>query len=106
MDNSLDRYQSRKYPKYCTDTHYSANMLIQTIIVLLILVETKATTPSITDNTCVFREDGKLFTLTSLNRIADGKYYRIEIDNSTAVEFNLCNPFFPKQCPQEPTTRK
>lgn len=99
MENSIDKKQSRKYFKYCKDTHYSAKITIQTIILLFILSETNATTPSITDNTCVFREDGKLFSLTSLNRIADGKFYRIEIDNNTAVEFNFCDPFYPKQCP-------
>lgn len=77
MDSNLGKNQSRKYLKYCKDTHYSTKITIQTIILLFILAEANATTPSITDNTCVFKEDGKLFSLTSLNRIADGNFYRI-----------------------------
>lgn len=63
------------------------------------MVEVGAVGTSITDNTCVFRDEGKLFTLASLDRVSTGQYYRINVDPQTYILFNFCDPFTPTECP-------
>ena len=65
---------------------------------LLAVDQAAAIGTGITDNTCTFKNQGKLFTLTMLNRYEDGNFYRQTVDNSTAIVFNFCDPFIPKEC--------
>ena len=51
---------------------------------------------SFTDSTCVFKDDGKLFTLTVLNKIEHGHFYSIVIDANRSIVFNFCDPFTPQ----------
>lgn len=51
-----------------------------------------------TDNTCTFKSQGKLFTLTLLNRNTEGNYYRKRISTNSEIVFNFCTPFLPKEC--------
>jgi hypothetical protein len=53
---------------------------------------------SITDNSCTFKTQGKLFTLALLNQYSSGRYYNKTLDNNTGVLFNFCDPFIPPQC--------
>jgi hypothetical protein len=53
---------------------------------------------SITDNSCTFKTQGKLFTLALLNQYSSGRYYNKTLDNNTGVLFNFCDSFIPPQC--------
>jgi hypothetical protein len=52
----------------------------------------------ITDNTCTFKTQGKLFTLALLNQYSSQDFYRLPVDNNTWIVFNFCDPFVPKEC--------
>lgn len=56
------------------------------------------------NNVCTFSANGSLFSMTALNKVSSGIDYQITIDNNTAVIFDFCVPFLPKQCPN--TTSK
>lgn len=69
------------------------------VVALYALVGQVRSLNSITDNTCTFKEGGKLFSLVYLNRASSGKYYDIAVNSSASVVFNFCDPFVPADCP-------
>lgn len=69
------------------------------VVALFALVGQVRTLNSITDNTCTFKEGGKLFSLVYLNRASSGKYYDVAVNSSASVVFNFCDPFVPAECP-------
>lgn len=54
----------------------------------------------ITDNTCTFKVDGKIFTLALLNMNKAGEkgYYQTSYGNNRDIRFNFCEPFVPSGC--------
>ena len=68
------------------------------IAFLLLMQPATAINTGITDNTCTFKNQGKLFTLTMMNRYEDGDFYTKAVDSNTLIVFNFCDPFVPKQC--------
>jgi hypothetical protein len=69
------------------------------LVTLCALIGQVCSVNSITDNTCTFKEGGKLFSLVYLNRASSGKYYEIAVNSSASVIFNFCDPFVPADCP-------
>lgn len=65
---------------------------------LLLMQQAAAIGTGITDNTCTFKNQGKLFTLTMMNRYEEGEFYTQTIDDNTVIVFNFCDPFIPEQC--------
>ncbi len=62
---------------------------------------------SITDNTCTFKPDGKLFSLAYLNKYSSGNFYQANTsDPNTIVLFNFCDPFLPEICANANSTMK
>lgn len=74
------------------------NMLIYVVTLIYLSTNVEGAATGITDSICVFKDDGKLFTLTVLNKIADGKFYTIPVDANTSIIFNFCDPFTPIEC--------
>jgi hypothetical protein len=63
----------------------------------LVLFSSETITTDITDNTCTFKVNGKLFTLILLNKASTTKYYT-SVYNDSTVYFNFCDPFVPPNC--------
>lgn len=70
------------------------------LLLALMLLAAPASSTDIIDNTCTFKVDGKLFTLTYLNQNKPGSpgYYQVGYNDQTDVFFNFCEPFVPASC--------
>jgi hypothetical protein len=73
---------------------------ILTLAVLALLLTSTTANSSLLDNTCTFRAEGRLFVLSYLNRNAyTPRYYTYDLNDTTKVVFNFCEPFTPDLCP-------
>lgn len=79
----------------CSSFAFNAFFLVT---FLLLTQQAAAIGTGITDNTCTFKNQGKLFTLTMMNRYEDGNFYSQTVNNNSAIVFNFCDPFIPKEC--------
>jgi hypothetical protein len=70
------------------------------VFTVLLSCSRLVSTTDITDNTCTFKVDGKLFTLAFLNMNKAGEkgYYQTDLDSNTSIRFNFCDPFVPLGC--------
>ena len=62
------------------------------ILLILLLFVSPANATDITDNTCTFKVDGKLFSLAYLNKKAKSaeSYYNITNNETSVICFNFC----------------
>lgn len=69
------------------------------IVIALLGCFTTVQATDITDNTCTFKVEGKLFTLAylNMNKPSEKGYYTSSY-NSNTITFNFCDTFVPTGC--------